>query len=123
MTRIGLELNASFVRGVLGPAGDYPPPLPLEPPGHELPMVFLLEKSTPELGRVAVSVARALLVSGCSCPVRRSRPRHASAWSSLRASSPEIPHAVPSWLRVTAPWVWMISSATLVGLQTSPRNR
>jgi hypothetical protein len=58
MTRIGLELNASFVRGVLGPAGDYPPPLPLEPPGHELPMVFLLEKSTPELGRAAVSVAR-----------------------------------------------------------------
>jgi hypothetical protein len=58
MTRIGLELNASVVRGVLGPAGDYPPPLPLEPPGHDLPMVFLLEKSTPELGRAAVSVAR-----------------------------------------------------------------
>ncbi len=58
MTRIGLELNASVVRGVLGPAGDYPPPLPLEPPGHDLPMVFLLERSTPELGRAATNVVR-----------------------------------------------------------------
>ena len=58
MTRIGLELNGSVVRGVLGPAGDYPPPLPLEPPGHDLPMVFLLERSTPELGRAATNVVR-----------------------------------------------------------------
>lgn len=58
MTRIGLELNASVVRGVLGPMGDYPPPLPLEPPERDLPMLLLLEKSTPELGRAAANVAR-----------------------------------------------------------------
>lgn len=57
MTRIGLELNASVVRGVLGPMGDYPPPLPLEPPERDLPMILLLEK-TPELGRTALRVAR-----------------------------------------------------------------
>jgi hypothetical protein len=58
MTRIGLELNASVVRGVLGPTGDYPPPLPLEPPERDLPLVILLEKSPPELGRAAAAVAR-----------------------------------------------------------------
>lgn len=58
MTRLGLELNASVVRGVSGPRGDYPQPLPLEPPGHDLPLVFLLERSTPELGKSALGAAR-----------------------------------------------------------------
>src|SRR5437868_1690008 len=58
MTRIGLELNSSVLRGVLGPGGDYPLPLPLEPPGHDLPMILLLERSTPELGRGALGVSR-----------------------------------------------------------------
>jgi hypothetical protein len=58
MTRIGLDLNSTALRGVLGPAGDYPLPLPLEPPGHDLPMILLLERSTAELGRSALGVSR-----------------------------------------------------------------
>lgn len=58
MTRIGLELNATVARGVLGPLECYPPPLPLDPPHRDLPMVLLLERSTPELGRGAASVQR-----------------------------------------------------------------
>jgi hypothetical protein len=56
MTIVALDWNATRVRGVLGPAEDYPLPVPLEPPALELPMCLTLERQ-PQVG----SAARRLL--------------------------------------------------------------
>src|SRR5439155_2607286 len=54
MSLVGLEINGTWVRGVLGPLGDYPLPLPLEPPAQDLPMALSLEKSALEVGMPAM---------------------------------------------------------------------
>jgi hypothetical protein len=56
MTLVALDWNATRARAVLGPAEDYPLPVPLEPPGLELPMALTLERQ-PQVG----SAARRLL--------------------------------------------------------------
>jgi hypothetical protein len=56
MTLAAFDWNATRVRGVLGPAEDYPLPVPLEPPALELPMFLTLERQ-PQSG----SPARRLL--------------------------------------------------------------
>ncbi|MCI0681961.1 MAG: FHA domain-containing protein [Gemmataceae bacterium] len=58
MSLVGLEINGTRVRGVLGPLGDYPLPLPLEPPAQELPLALSLEKSTLEIGAAALRLLR-----------------------------------------------------------------
>ncbi len=40
MTVVGLDWNATRALAVLGPAGDYPLPVPLEPPSAEMPAVL-----------------------------------------------------------------------------------
>jgi hypothetical protein len=54
MSLVGLEMNGTRVRGVLGPLGDYPLPLPLEPPAQDLPMALSLERSALEVGSAAM---------------------------------------------------------------------
>lgn len=58
MTLLGLELNASRGRAVSGALGDFPCPLPLEPPHVELAMVLSLERSTPEVGQAGLRLVR-----------------------------------------------------------------
>jgi hypothetical protein len=50
MSLVGLDWNASRVLAVLGPAGDYPLPVPLEPPALELPAAVSLHGPRPEVG-------------------------------------------------------------------------
>ncbi|MBI3410811.1 MAG: FHA domain-containing protein [Planctomycetes bacterium] len=57
---LGLDLNASRVRAVQGPAGDYALPLPLDPPAVDLPMAISLERSTPQVGLAGVRLLRHL---------------------------------------------------------------
>src|SRR5262245_52831755 len=58
MSLVGLEINGTRVRGVLGAFGDYPVPLPLEPPAQDLPLALSLEKSAIEVGSPAVRLYR-----------------------------------------------------------------
>ncbi len=58
MSLVGLEINGTRVRGVLGPLGDYPLPLPLEPPAQDLPLALSLEQSALEVGAPALRLMR-----------------------------------------------------------------
>jgi len=58
MTLLGLELNASRARAVNGALGDFPCPLPLEPPHVELAMLLSLERSTPAVGQAGLRLIR-----------------------------------------------------------------
>ena len=42
MSVVGMELNGTRVRAVLGDVGDYPLALPLEPPAQDLPVALSL---------------------------------------------------------------------------------
>jgi hypothetical protein len=57
MTLVALDWNATRARAVLGPAQDYPLPVPLEPPSLELPMLLTLERS-PQVGSAARRLRR-----------------------------------------------------------------
>lgn len=59
MAILGLDMNATCVRAVHGPAEDYALIMPLDPPGQALPMVLSLEKPVPEVGRAGQSLLRA----------------------------------------------------------------
>ncbi len=50
MSVVGLDWNATRVLAVLGSAGDYPLPVPLEPPSIELPMLLDLTGREPLVG-------------------------------------------------------------------------
>lgn len=58
MTLLGLELNASRARAVSGTVGDFPCPLPLEPPHLELVMMLSLEQAAPVVGQAGLRFAR-----------------------------------------------------------------
>jgi hypothetical protein len=59
MRRVAVELNAGALRGVTGPRGTYPLPLLTDLPGHELPLVISLEKSTADIGHAGAALVRA----------------------------------------------------------------
>ena len=58
MSLHGLDLNATCVRAVRGPLGDYPFPELLEPPRAELPLVLSLEGRTPVIGSAGLGLCR-----------------------------------------------------------------
>ena len=58
MTLLGLDVNATRVRAVSGTMGDFPCPLPLDPPAIDLPMVISLDKPRPEVGLAGVRLVR-----------------------------------------------------------------
>src|SRR5262245_5778743 len=58
MSLHGLDLNASRVRAVRGPLGDYPLPELPEPPRAELPLVVSLEGRAPVLGGAGLRLCR-----------------------------------------------------------------
>lgn len=58
MTHLGLDLNACRARAVHGPAGIYALPMPLDPPGLDLPLCISLEKRTPAVGWEGVRLCR-----------------------------------------------------------------
>ena len=49
MSLLGVDLNASAVRAVRGPLGEYPCGEPLDPPRAELPLALYLEGRAPVL--------------------------------------------------------------------------
>jgi hypothetical protein len=53
MSVVGLDWNATRALAVLGTAGDYPLPVPLEPPALELPMLLDLSGRHPAVGAAA----------------------------------------------------------------------
>ncbi|MBI3822298.1 MAG: FHA domain-containing protein [Planctomycetes bacterium] len=88
MTMLALDWNATRVRGVLGAAGDYPLPVPLEPPGLDLPTAISLASSTPEVGTVALRNCRsaAHLVCHSFLPHLTSQPGPGPRWQAGRHS-------------------------------------
>lgn len=58
MTMLALDWNATRVRAVLGEAGHYPLPVPLAPPGLDLPLAISLEKPAPEVGAAGLRQCR-----------------------------------------------------------------
>lgn len=58
MIYLGVDLNATRARAVSGSPGEFAQPLPLDPPALELPMIFSLTGSTPELGTGALRHVR-----------------------------------------------------------------
>jgi hypothetical protein len=53
MMLLGLDLNATRVRAVSGPAGGFPYPLPLDPPSSDLPLVIKPGGARPQIGSAA----------------------------------------------------------------------
>src|SRR5262249_5892748 len=58
MTLLGLDLNATRVRAVSGPAGEFPLQVPLDPPALERPLVVSLARSKPEIGHAGLRLSR-----------------------------------------------------------------
>jgi hypothetical protein len=58
MSLVGLDLNATRVRAVRGPLGDYPRTEALDGSGPELPLVVCLEGRTPVLGAAGLRICR-----------------------------------------------------------------
>src|SRR5713226_8511780 len=58
MTLLGLDINATRARAVSGTMGDFPCPLPLDPPAIDLPMLISLNKPKPEVGLAGVRLVR-----------------------------------------------------------------
>ena len=58
MSLLGFDINATRARGVIGPAGHYPLPLPLDPPNAELALALSLEKKVPQVGQAGLQLAR-----------------------------------------------------------------
>ncbi|HEV3258463.1 MAG TPA: hypothetical protein VG013_16420 [Gemmataceae bacterium] len=65
MNLLGLDLNATRMLAVGGPAGTSPRPLPLDGKHTELPVAVSLEKRRPEAGRAAVGLCRRLPHLAC----------------------------------------------------------
>lgn len=66
MTLIGLDLNATRVRGVVGSAGATPHALMLDGAERDLPLQISLQGRHPEVGRAAVTLSRQLPHFVCS---------------------------------------------------------
>src|SRR5262245_20268086 len=58
MSLLGLDLNATRARAVSGPPGDFPLPVPLDPPALELPLVVSVERAVPQVGHVGLRLRR-----------------------------------------------------------------
>jgi hypothetical protein len=58
MSLLGLDLNASRVRAVRGPLGDYPGTQSLEPPCEELPLAISLEGRAAIVGTAGLRLCR-----------------------------------------------------------------
>src|ERR1700739_4689351 len=60
MNFIGIDLNATRLLAVSGPAGAPPRPLPVDGAHVDLPMAISLEARKPEVGRAGVALCRRL---------------------------------------------------------------
>jgi hypothetical protein len=60
MMLLGFDLTSTRVRAVRGDAGDFPCPVPLDPPHLELPMIVNLEGRTPKVGAAGWHICRRL---------------------------------------------------------------
>jgi hypothetical protein len=58
MTVLSYDLNASRIRAVSGPVGDFASTIPLQPPHESLPLVLNLEGRTPTVGITGVQICR-----------------------------------------------------------------
>jgi hypothetical protein len=88
MTMLALDWNATRVRAVLGAAGDYPLPVPLEPPGLDLPIAISLAPAVPEVGGAALRQCRsaAHLVCQAYLPHLTNAPGQGRLWRAGRHS-------------------------------------
>lgn len=88
MTVLALDWNATRLRAVAGPAGDYPLPVPLEPPRLDLPLAISLEKRLPELGSAALGLCRRVPEQVCQAflPHLTATPGQGPRWKSGRHS-------------------------------------
>ncbi len=50
MSLLGLDINASRLRAVNGPLGDYPQNMVVDPPRNELALVVSIQARTPAVG-------------------------------------------------------------------------
>lgn len=60
MMLLGFDLNSTRVRAVSGALGEFPYPVPLDPPQTDLPLMFSLEGRTPQIGAAALRLCRRL---------------------------------------------------------------
>jgi molecular chaperone DnaK (HSP70) len=66
MTLLGIDVNSTRIRAVLGPAGQLPHGLAFEGGDRDLPMALSLENRTVEVGRAGQAVCRRLPHASCS---------------------------------------------------------
>ncbi len=55
---LGIDMNATRIRVVRGSAGDFALPLPLDPPGQELPLILSLANGSIEIGQAGLRLCR-----------------------------------------------------------------
>jgi hypothetical protein len=82
MTIIALDWNATRIRAVLGLAGEYPLPVPLEPPEFDLKLAIAVEKGSTQVGASALRMCRssAHLVCQGFLPFLTGRPGQGPKW-------------------------------------------
>jgi hypothetical protein len=66
MTVLAFDWNATRVRAVMGRAGEISLPMPLEPPGVELPLAIALDKASAEVGIAALGRCRSAARQMCT---------------------------------------------------------
>jgi len=55
---LGIDMNGSRIRALQGPAADFPLPVPLDPPGQDLPMILSLANGSIEVGSAGHRLSR-----------------------------------------------------------------
>lgn len=86
MTMLALDWNATRVRALLGEAGDYPLPVPLELPGLELPAALSLAKAALEIGTPALRHCRTAPHFVCQSFLQHLNNNHGPRWQADRHS-------------------------------------
>lgn len=102
MTIVALDWNATRALAVVGPAGDYALPVPLEPPSAELPMLLDLSGSTPVVGGAARQRCRVAPHEVCHgfLPFLGTSGKTAPAWKVGRRSLDCSQAAASVWQRL-----------------------
>ena len=55
---LGIDMNGTRIRAVRGAAADFALPLPLDPPGQELPLILSLANGSIEIGQAGLRLCR-----------------------------------------------------------------
>jgi hypothetical protein len=116
MNVLGLDLNATRLRAVSAPTGEFPLPLPLCPPLSEFPLAISLEGRAPEAGPAGERICRRLPHLACSSflPHLAEPPESGRKWVGQRFSL-DSSQALGLVLQRLQP-VWFTAGAAVLSL-------